>query len=142
MHGCNFSSVHKIDLFSHFQLLLRLLRLGLISVNLYISLKSLIKLLCLELEESSLRSWMSSIKSSLANVTLAFFRGQSLRSSSVLLLTTGFRKDFFSQNILPLFFRESELLNFLFSYFFDVFSDKFELLVVEFKLSKGSGLGL
>ena len=110
MHGCNFSSVHKIDLFSHFQLLLRLLRLGLISVNLYISLKSLIKLLCLELEESSLRSWMSSIKSSLANVTLAFFRGQSLRSSSVLLLTTGFRKDFFSQNILPLFFRESELL--------------------------------
>ena len=109
MHGCNFSSVHKIDLFSHFQLLLRLLRLGLISVNLYISLKSLIKLLCLELEESSLRSWMSSIKSSLANVTLAFFRGQSLRSSSVLLLTTGFRKDFFSQNIL-LFFRESELL--------------------------------
>ena len=110
MHGCNFSSVHKIDLFSHFQLLLRLLRLGLISVNLYISLKSLIKLLCLELEESSLRSWMSSIKSSLANVTLAFFRGQSLRSSSVLLLTTGFRKDFFSQNILPLFFRDSELL--------------------------------
>ena len=111
VHGCNFfSSVHKIDLFSHFQLLLRLLRLGLISVNLYISLKSLIKLLCLELEESSLRSWMSSIKSSLANVTLAFFRGQSLRSSSVLLLTTGFRKDFFSQNILPLFFRESELL--------------------------------
>ena len=110
MHGCNFSSVHKIDLFSHFQLLLRLLRLGLISVNLYISLKSLIKLLCLELEESSLRSWMSSIKSSLANVTLAFFRGQSFRSSSVLLLTTGFRKDFFSQNILPLFFRESELL--------------------------------
>ena len=110
MHGSNFSSVHKIDLFSHFQLLLRLLRLGLISVNLYISLKSLIKLLCLELEESSLRSWMSSIKSSLANVTLAFFRGQSLRSSSVLLLTTGFRKDFFSQNILPLFFRESELL--------------------------------
>lgn len=111
MHGCNFfSSVHKIDLFCHSQLLLRLLRLGLISVNLYISLKSLIKLLCLELEESSLRSWMSSIKSSLANVTLAFFRGQSLRSSSVLLLTTGFRKDFFSQNILPLFFRESELL--------------------------------